>query len=196
MSKTGKYILIFAIAAIVVFIALYFVLPLSNTGSGSVNGDGNGDGSGNEEREKEEVFITPPVSPITQDGKEWVFIATETFTSHPTNTSEALYIYVSQSRIMNTEGTGMRNIYVYHVYRATDSENAPPVTSPAPGQTTIIIDDSWEYLETITTNSHTSNTHERIYVITDMQYVLVDKDDASKGMQWLYIFDVYVNANP
>jgi len=188
-----KKIIIAAAVGAVIAITVIFIVEIQKNTEGKRDEPVGQTPDGNAPQEKEPVIITPPESQtIIQDGKEFVFQSTETFTIHPSNTNEAIYVYVSQNVVFAADGLSMRPIYVYHVYRASDSDNLPENTDIPPGTTTIVIDDTWEFLETIETSTLATNTNERVYIITEMQYVLVDPNDAGKGMKWIYIYDVYV----
>jgi len=75
-------------------------------------------------------------------------------------------------------------------------EQEKPAEPARPGTEIIVLDDSWEFLETITTNSHPSNTQERVYKYVSQTLVLVETNDGNHAMQPLYTYDVYAKVAP
>jgi len=66
--------------------------------------------------------------------------------------------------------------------------------TPPPEETIVVNGETWHFLERITTNLHHTNTSERVYKYVRQEMVLADPEDATKGLQTRFTFDVYVKG--
>ena len=117
----GKKVIIILIAIVIIIVAVVILVIVHRSNSISDNGNN----------------ILPPENEIIIDDKTWLFYGTETFTSHPANTNDTMYVYVSQTMTFSEDGGSMRYVYTYHVYKLSDSNNSSTDTHPSAENTII-----------------------------------------------------------